>query len=181
MVGVVVVDERAGALALELLAAEHAGEALERRGGAVDVYARQPDRRQGGAGVQRVVAARNAQLERRRPRLGRGEASRRSAPGGTTASSAGSAPRTTPDAGAANSREGAEELGARAPARVVVELDVGDDRNLGPKLEEARVGLVRLGDDPLARAEPGVRGRALVARPGKLAADEEGGIRAELP
>ena len=54
--GVVVVDERAGALALELLAAEHAGKRRERRGGAIDVPAGEPDRRQGCAGFRALWA-----------------------------------------------------------------------------------------------------------------------------
>ena len=54
--------------------------------------------------------------------------------------------------------EGGVQLGQRAPARVVVHLDVGDHRDLGPQPQEAGVALVGLGDDPLALAPAGVGG-----------------------
>ncbi len=50
------------------------------------------------------------------------------------------------------------QLGHRSPAAVVVHLDVGDDRDLRPQLEEAGVALVGLGDDPLAPAPARVYG-----------------------
>ena len=71
------------------------------------------------------------------------------------------------------------QLGARAPAGVVVELDVGDHRDLGMELEEARVGLVGLGDHPLPSAPPGVRRPAAGTRARELTADEEAWIRAD--
>ena len=59
---------------------------------------------------------------------------------------------------------------------MMVELDVGDDRDLGPKLEEARVGLVGLGDHPLTRTPGGVRGLAARPRSGQLPAEQKGRV-----
>jgi hypothetical protein len=61
---------------------------------------------------------------------------------------------------------------------VVVELQVGDHRDLRPELEEARVALVGLGDHPLALSPAGVGGLSPLAGPRELAAEEEGWIRA---
>ena len=48
----------------------------------------------------------------------------------------------------------------------MVELDVGDDRDLGAKLEEAGIGLVGLGDDPLAGTDPAFAGAPSWPAPG---------------
>src|SRR6188472_4770036 len=48
--------------------------------------------------------------------------------------------------------KGTAQLGDRAPATVVVHLEIGDDGDLRIQLEEAGVALVRLGDDPLPPA-----------------------------
>ena len=75
--------------------------------------------------------------------------------------------------------EGLDQGLERAPFRVVVHLDVGDDGDLGVEAEEAAVGLVGLGDHPLALAPAGVGGSAVGAEAGDLAADEEGRVLAE--
>ena len=89
--------------------------------------------------------------------------------------------RTTPAAGSSELLEGGVQLGQRAPAGVVVHLDVGDDGDLGRQPQEAGVALVGLGDDPLALAPAGVGGGAVLADPRHLAADEEGRVGADRP
>ena len=64
-------------------------------------------------------------------------------------------------------------LGARAERRVVVEVDVQEDRDLGPERGDRAVGLVALDDEP-ARA-----GARVAAELRDLAADQERGIEAE--
>ncbi len=64
---------------------------------------------------------------------------------------------------------------------MVVELDVGDHRHLRPQAQEARVGLVRLGDHPFAAAPAGVPGAAVLAPARKLAAQREAGVGAHRP
>ncbi len=64
-------------------------------------------------------------------------------------------------------QEGVLHLGLGAVGRVVVELHVGDHRQLGRQAQERAIGLVGLHDHPLPRSPCGVgRGRA------QLAADE---------
>ena len=77
--------------------------------------------------------------------------------------------------------EGRAQLGQRAPAGVVVHLDVGDDRDLGVEPQEAAVALVGLDDGPLALAPAAVGGAAVRADPRQLTADEEGRVLAERP
>ena len=62
--------------------------------------------------------------------------------------------------------EGLDQLALPAPVGVVVELDVGDRRDLGAKLEEAAVALVGLGDDPVAVPQPAFVGLAAGPAPG---------------
>ena len=83
-----------------------------------------------------------------------------------------------PRAGSQNRAEGLEQLGARGPVRVVVELDVGHHRHLGAQAQEARVGLVRLGDDPFAGAPAGVPGAPVLAGARQLAAEQEARVGA---
>src|SRR2546422_183736 len=71
------------------------------------------------------------------------------------------------------------EAAEGAPRGVVVELQVGDHRDLGPELEEACVALVCLRDDPLALPPAGVGRLAAGAGTRELAAEEEGGIRSD--
>ena len=61
---------------------------------------------------------------------------------------------------------------------MVVELDVGHHRHLRAQAQEARVGLVRLGDHPFAGAPAGVPGTAVLARARQLAAEQEAGVGA---
>ena len=66
------------------------------------------------------------------------------------------------------------QLGQRRPARMVVELDVGDHRDLGTQLEEAGVRLVGLGDHPLGVRLPArAHGLAVGAQARELAAEHE--------
>ena len=85
----------------------------------------------------------------------------------------------TPSAGARNSREGPVQLGERAPAGVVVHLDIGDHRDLGV----AAAGSWRRSRRPRRPPTPpppaGVGRLAVVAEAGHLAADEEGRVGAE--
>ena len=77
---------------------------------------------------------------------------------------------------AAEALERVEQLGARGPVRVMVELDVGDDCDLRAQREEAGVALVGLRDDP--RPLSPTRIGALAVRAHELAADQERGVRA---
>ncbi len=61
---------------------------------------------------------------------------------------------------------------------MVVELDVGHHRHLGAQAQEARVGLVRLGDHPFAAAPAGVPGAAVLAPARELATQQEAGVGA---
>ena len=81
---------------------------------------------------------------------------------------------TTPEAAEAEGGEGLGELRERAPARVVIELEVRDHRDLRLKLEEARVALVRLRDQP-TRPRPRRRWSAL--RPARRRAARRRGRR----
>ena len=76
-------------------------------------------------------------------------------------------------------RERLRELGQRAPARVVIELQVGDRRDLRAQLQEACVALVGLGDDPIALSPAGVGGLAARSSAEQLTAEEEGGVGAD--
>ena len=76
-------------------------------------------------------------------------------------------------------RERLRELGQRAPARVVIELQVGDHRDLRAQLQEACVALVGLGDDPIALSPAGVGGLAARSSAEQLTAEEEGGVGAD--
>ena len=77
--------------------------------------------------------------------------------------------------------EGRQQLRARAPARVMVELDVGDRRDGRAQLEEAGVRLVGLRDQPLPLAPGGVRGLSARAGATKLAADQKRRVGAHGP
>ena len=94
-------------------------------------------------------------------------------------SSSTSAPATSALAGAANSLKASRSSAERGPARVVVELEIGDDRDLGPQPQEAGVGLVGLCHHPLS-SSPARVGRLAAVGAGKLAAEEEGRIGAQL-
>ena len=208
MVGVVVVDPGAVALALELEAPGDPGEARR-------APPRRPPRRSRPATARRAPRARWPRCgdpgpggrPRRRFRR-RGHGSRLPPPGSvrmsvaiSSASGVGPPPlrlqREADDAlalvarqahvGAADEagrgrREGGEglrELRERAPAGVVIELQVGDHRDLGTKLEEAGIALVGLGDHPLALPPSGVRGRAVRSGARQLSAEEEGRVGAD--
>ena len=183
VVGVVVVDRRRRSRCpLQLEAAQHPRETTA---GA----ARRARRASKPASSSAASAARalsrlwrpgTAQLERAGPGA---SASKRHAtrwPAGERRRGSPSAGSARPRAPAAQKRrEGLEQLGARAPARVVVELDVGDHRDLGAQAQEAGVALVGLGDDPLALPPAGVGGGAALAGARQLAAEEEGRVGAD--
>ncbi len=79
--------------------------------------------------------------------------------------------RDQPAAGRQQRDEPAEDVadvGETAVVGVVVELDVGDDRELGAQEQQAAVALVGFGDEPLAVADAGV-GADVV----QVAADDE--------
>ena len=69
--------------------------------------------------------------------------------------------------------EEGSDLGARAEGRVMVEVDVEEDRDLGPERGDRAVGLVAFDDEP-ARA-----GARVAAELRDLAADEEGRVETE--
>ena len=111
----------------------------------------QLDRRERGARVEQVVATGDRAAAAR----GRGDPASKRAPDATPRQDVEVRIREherAPRGRLAEAAEGVEQLGPRRPARVVVELDVGDHRDLGSQAQEARVALVRLGDDPLACA-----------------------------
>ena len=150
MVAVVVVDAGPRPFALQLQPPAHPGELGERGGGGVAVGAGEPDRRQRGAGVRQVVAARNGELQVGRARAVLVEVGDLGARGQGIEAGAGRDDEAP--GGLREPLEGRPQLGDRAPVGVVVHLEVGDDRDLGPQPQEARVALVGLGDHPLPRA-----------------------------
>jgi hypothetical protein len=177
VVGVVVHHARARRRAAQRLEAPSgAGEAQERRGGLPRIGARQPADLERRGRVARVVQPRD------------GEADVQAAPGearaallqhrrGDVEADVGTAAAQRHDVRALPEHclwrlgqqlgEGRAQLGQRAERRVVVELDVGHDDDLGVEGEHRAVGLVGLHDEPLAGAPVGVQaGRA------QLAADE---------
>ena len=141
-----------------------------------ELEARQLERGKRGARVEQVVATRDLQVERgARVALAEGQ---HPLPAGQAGHAAvarqDQAPRRL-----AERPEGLEQLGARGPARVVVELDVGHHGHLGPQAQEARVGLVRLRHHPFAGAPAGVPRPAVLPRPRQLAAEQEARVGAD--
>ena len=153
MVGVVVDDRDAVPLADELKAAAGAAEAREHRlrVGAGDP--RQLERGERRRGIAAVVLAGHRELERHGLELPPSDDLRHLCQPVV---------------------EHGRDLGLGAEGRVVVELDVRDDADLGTQPLDRSVGLVALDDEP-ALPRTGV-----AAELADLAADEPRGIEAEL-
>ena len=166
VVGVVVDDERARARRRPepLEAPPGAGEVRQRAGDLARPRAGDDARRQRGGGVGDVVRAGHRQRDRLpgpdearavRAQLDlRGAEERRLVDPDAIEERLG-VRRVGDDAAqpvAQELRERQLELGVRGVRRVVVELDVRDDRDLRRELEERAVGLVGLDDEPLAGA-----------------------------
>src|SRR6266508_1482464 len=152
MVRVVVEHVHTARLATMLEPPSRAREACELRLGLLSCHSHELQSRERGGRVSAVVLARQGQLEVDRLQL-------------------------LPTDDLRNLGEPALEelidLGARGELRMVIEVDIRDDRDLRAQLLDRPVGLVALDDEP-PRARPGVAGELR-----DLTADQEGGISAE--